>query len=46
MIIKVQLVEGFWTTNWKTPIEIDTDKYPELAGMTEQAEARSLSLFK
>ncbi len=37
MIIKVQLVEGFWTTNWKTPIEIDTDKYPELAGMTEQA---------
>ena len=37
MIIKVQLVEGFWTTNWKTPVEIDTDKYPQLAGMTEQA---------
>jgi hypothetical protein len=35
MKIKVQLVEGYWTTNWKEPIEIETEDYPELKGMEE-----------
>lgn len=35
MKIKVQLVEGFWTTNWREPIEIETDDYEELKGLSE-----------
>lgn len=35
MKIKLQIVEGYHITAWKNPIEIDTDKYPELEGMTE-----------
>ena len=35
MKIKVQIVEGFHTTIWKEPIEINTDEYPELEGMSE-----------
>lgn len=35
MKIKVQMVEGFHTTIWKEPIEINTDEYPELEGMSE-----------
>ena len=36
MKIKIQIQEGFHTTIWKRPIEIDTDNYPELEGMSEQ----------
>ena len=36
MKIKIQIQEGFHTTIWKKPIEIETDDYPELEGMTEQ----------
>ncbi len=36
MIIKLQIREGFWTTNWKAPVEVDTEKYPELAGMNRE----------
>lgn len=35
MKIKVQMVEGFHTTVWKEPIEIETEDYPELIGMSE-----------
>lgn len=30
MKLKIQLVEGFFTTIWKEPIEIETDDFPEL----------------
>lgn len=36
MKLKFQLVEGFWTTNWKEPIEVETDDYPELEGKTKE----------
>lgn len=35
MKLKIQLVEGFWTTIWKEPIEIETDDYPQLEGMSQ-----------
>lgn len=36
MKLKIQLVEGFWTTIWKEPIEIETDDYPQLEGMNQE----------
>lgn len=35
MKLKIQIVEGFWTTIWKEPIEIETDDYPQLEGMSQ-----------
>jgi len=36
MKLKIQILEGFHTTIWRKPIEIDTDNYPELSGKTEK----------
>lgn len=32
MKLKIQILEGFHTTIWKEPIEIETDNYPEFSG--------------
>lgn len=36
MKLKIQIVEGFDVTIWKKPIEIDTDDYPQLEGMSQE----------
>ena len=36
MKIKIQILEGFYTTIWKEPIEIETENYPELKDMTKE----------
>jgi hypothetical protein len=36
MKIKLQFVEGFHMTVWKEPVEIETDNYPELEGMSKE----------
>jgi hypothetical protein len=36
MKIKIQILEGFYTTIWKEPIEIETEDYPELKDMTKE----------
>ena len=34
MKLKIQMSEGFHTTIWKQPIEIETDDYPQLKDMS------------
>ena len=36
MKLKIQISEGFHTTIWKRPIEIDTDIYPELKHLSKE----------
>ena len=36
MKLKIQFVEGFYTTIWKQPIEIETEDYPTLQGLSEE----------
>ena len=36
MKIKIQILEGFYTTVWKRPIDINTEDYPQLEGMTKE----------
>lgn len=36
MKLKIQMVEGFHTTIWKQPIEIETADYPELHDKSEK----------
>lgn len=36
MKLKIQMVEGSYTTIWKEPIEIETEDYPQLQGKSEQ----------
>lgn len=43
MKLKIQFVEGFHTTIWKQPIEIETDDYPELKGLDEDEALKYIS---
>ena len=36
--------EGYHTTNWKEPIEIETDDYPELRDMSQTEAVEFLNL--
>lgn len=36
MKIKLQAVEGYHTTVWYEPVEIETDDYPQLEGMSKE----------
>lgn len=36
MKLKIQMVEGSYTTIWKNPIEIETEDYPQLHDMSEK----------
>lgn len=36
MKLKIQILEGFHTTIWKEPIEIETDNYPQLKDMDRE----------